>query len=109
VSVEEVRAKLGEEDAKLVVIEKVGDYVTVQLKEYDPTKKIWDRVNGKLKVVNGEWVGGIGKESHWKIPIMSTVTSDKKAVLIKDLFTYADSIEKQAVILKEKLKELQQK
>ena len=112
-SVESVRAKLGS-DAKLVTIEEIGNIIKVAMKEYiygDEGKQAWNRVNNVVKEFDGVWVSE-GKLSRWQIPKkegVSTVTSDKKALLVKDALEYADSIEKQIGILKKKLKELQQK
>ncbi len=30
-------------------------------------KNKWNSVNEQVKKLGGEWVGGIGKNSHWKI------------------------------------------
>jgi len=69
VDVEGVARELGD-DVGLVTVEKVGMVIKVALKEYDPTKKKWDRVAGKLRPLGGKWISD-GKMSHWAVPAKS--------------------------------------
>jgi len=98
-----------------------GEYVfAVPKKRID--RKDFSVIGKLVKQEQGEYVkfDYATKEGGYfrfkKGEAMSTATSDKKAVLIKDIFAYADNIEivareveKQASIIKEKLKELQEK
>ena len=70
ISVESVQAKLGE-NASLVTIEKVGDFIVVKPKEFIRDKAKWDEINSEVLKMGGKYVGGIGKNSHWKIPVAS--------------------------------------
>jgi hypothetical protein len=113
VSVASVRAELGS-DAELVTIEEIGKVVKVAFREYihgDEGKKAWNRVNRVVKDLGGVWVPE-GRLSRWQIPrksegAKSTVTSDKKALLVKDALEYLETVQTQVGYAIEKLKELQ--
>ena len=131
-SVESVRAKL-DSDAELFEIRDEGQYIVAQPKHYLPSE-VFARVAKKVKDAHGEYVSS-GKMSHFRFQAgvypkdhvfenkeesgverrtANKPTQDKKANLYKDIFAYADDVEKrgeaiikQAQIIKEKLKELQ--
>jgi len=127
VSVESVRAKLGE-DAELFDIRDEGQYIVAQPKKFLPPET-FARCAKKVKDGHGEYVSN-GKMSHFRFQAgvypkdhvfegkeesgverrtdaVSTVALDKKALLIKDALEYAETVQTQVGILVEKLKELQ--
>jgi len=121
VSVESVRAWFPKDLEELLIFEEItvpdlGDFIAIRPRHYLPSEK-FAKIASIVRDNGGEYLS-LGKASHFRAKKegVSTVTSDQKALLIKDIFAYADNIEmvareveKQAGIIKEKLKELQQK
>lgn len=113
--VENVKKDLGE-DAELFDFEQKegSDVVFAKLKNR-VDKKEFSRIAQLVKDVGGEYVPfdyGTKQGAYFRFKkeeAVSTATLDKKDLPVKDILEYAESIEKQARIIIEKLKELQQK
>jgi len=67
------------EDAKTILakyeddltFEDAGEVIIVKTKGYIPKHK-WGAIDAEIKELGGKYVGGIGKESHWKVPKTET-------------------------------------
>lgn len=112
--IESVKRLLGD-DAELFDFEEKDGVVSAKLKSrVDKTE--FKRLATILKEIGGEYVpfnysSNLGAYFRFK---KEEAISEKKDILLKDIFAYADDIEKrgetimkQAEIIKEKLKELQ--
>ena len=89
-SIEQVKKQLGEY-ADLLTFEVVGGNIRIQLKAFlhgEEGKAKWEAMNERIKSLGGTWVGGIGKNSHWRIPFMQESRMDKEQ-LVKDALAYA--------------------
>ena len=96
--------KLLAKHADLLNFERVGDYVKVWPIEFLP-KPQWDKVNVDVVQNGGEYIGGIGKESHWRFKAGS---SQRKVDNLRPLDVAVQRIEENVRELKAKIKELRE-
>lgn len=51
----------------LLTFEEKTEYTIIRLKQYVP-KPEWDEINTAILNLGGEYIGGIGKDVHWRKP-----------------------------------------
>lgn len=71
VSVREVETRL-EGFKNMLSFETVGNYIIIHAKEW-MSQEDFAKITTLVKEFNGERVGGIGKESHWRVPVSTAV------------------------------------
>lgn len=80
VSVKEVETRL-EGFKTMLNFETIGNNIIVKAREWI-SKEDFAKITTIIKEFNGERVGGIGKESHWRVPVSTAVVGS--AVNVKD-------------------------
>lgn len=65
-NVEELKTSLGE-DAELLDFKVEGEYIVAKFKQFQRDKNIFARVAERFKSLGGEYKGGLGANSHFRI------------------------------------------
>ena len=105
--VERIKKQLGEYE-DLLTFEVVGENITIQLKAFlhgEEGKAKWEAINAQIKTLGGKWVGGIGKNSHWRVPLKR---EPRKVDNLRPLEVNIERLEENVRELKAKIRELRE-
>ncbi len=78
-NVDEVSRRL-ESFKTMLNIETVGNYIVVRGTKW-MSPEDFAKITTIIKEFNGERVGGIGKESHWRVPVSHAVEGSQQNIL----------------------------